>query len=120
MMNNIQQLRVQLEKVFESMGGEKLDTDAATILNELQQKLNSVLDDLSSIFSKRLVRIVLHFKRICLYHFTNFNFWHHFFGYACSNFVCSSVNQTYRETSHLWCDDGVYLETNKSLCLNQE
>ena len=52
-MNNIQQTRVQLEKLYQNMGGQELEEDAASILNEMQTRLNVVLDSLAGVFATR-------------------------------------------------------------------
>lgn len=54
LMNNIQQLRVQVEKIYESMGGKNLEPDASSILEELQVLLASAMDDLAVQFARRL------------------------------------------------------------------
>ncbi len=50
-MNNIQQTRIQLEKTYQSMGGQELEEDTAGVLNQLQSKLNKDLDELAHIFA---------------------------------------------------------------------
>ena len=53
-MNNIQQLRLNLEQLYELMGGAQLDDETKFGLNELQKQLSDVLDELSAMFVKSI------------------------------------------------------------------
>uniref|UniRef100_A0A915IIL0 Uncharacterized protein n=1 Tax=Romanomermis culicivorax TaxID=13658 RepID=A0A915IIL0_ROMCU len=59
LMNNVQQLRIQLEKVYEIMGAKNLDPGAQMILNDLQSQLNSVLERLCMMFAETLETQIL-------------------------------------------------------------
>jgi len=54
LMNNIQQLRLNLEQLYELMGGAQLDDETKGMLNDLQRQLSDVLDELSAMFVKSI------------------------------------------------------------------
>ncbi|CAF1624339.1 unnamed protein product [Adineta steineri] len=54
LMNNIQQLRLNLEQLYELMGGAQLDDETKIMLNDLQKQLSDVLDELSAMFVKSI------------------------------------------------------------------
>ena len=54
LMNNIQQLRLNLEQLYELMGGVQLDDETKFHLAELQKQLSDVLDELSAMFVKSI------------------------------------------------------------------
>lgn len=60
LMNNIQQCRVQLEKVYEAMGGdENLKEDTKAVMHDLQQMLNDAIDEMAEKYSVALRPLVL-------------------------------------------------------------
>uniref|UniRef100_A0A1I8HVR6 Phorbol-ester/DAG-type domain-containing protein n=1 Tax=Macrostomum lignano TaxID=282301 RepID=A0A1I8HVR6_9PLAT len=50
LMNNIQQARVQLEKLYEAMGGTAMQQETQDYLQNLQDELNAALDNLAARF----------------------------------------------------------------------
>ncbi|XP_031569082.1 protein unc-13 homolog B-like isoform X2 [Actinia tenebrosa] len=50
LMNNIQQTRIMLEKLYEAMGGERISPECSEVFKELQVQLNHNLDELCVIF----------------------------------------------------------------------
>ena len=54
LMNNIQQLRLYLERLYESMGAAQLDDETKSRLKTLQEQLKDVLEELSIIYIKSI------------------------------------------------------------------
>lgn len=54
LMNNVHHTRLQLEKVYEAMGGQELPIEADTLLKDLQVQLNETLDELAQLYSRSL------------------------------------------------------------------
>ena len=54
LMNNIQQLRFNLQQLYELMGGAQLDDETKSMLNGLQNQLSDVLDKLSTMYIKNI------------------------------------------------------------------
>lgn len=51
--NNVYQLRIQLDRVTRTMGGEDLDPNAKEILDLQQTRIGTTLDELASHFAAR-------------------------------------------------------------------
>lgn len=54
LMNNMQQMRIQLDKMIEQMGGAELEEDANIILKNLSGLLNNNLDELAMFFANNM------------------------------------------------------------------
>ena len=55
--------------MYQMMGGKSLEDDVATILNDLQQSLNNVLEELAQIFGKRSFLIIKLYDPTQIFHF---------------------------------------------------
>ena len=59
LLNNVQQLRVQLEKIYQEMDGENLDNHTQKVLTDLQKKLNNDLEKLTALFAASIETSIL-------------------------------------------------------------
>ena len=67
--------RIQLEKMYEMMGGNDLHENAQTILNELQNKLINRLDQLAAIFGESFLPRITEGSRRSKHHNHKSNFY---------------------------------------------